>query len=147
MLPILVSANPEATASALWVAQCSNPTSSSASVTSYSRGRLWTNPLGKWFPLAERMAKAMEVWPMHVIEEALGDDADGILPQAIRSEELRVRLPRHHIDMLHYRADHQETTVSGVLARELDGIASAHIEEPSGRYRGFADAMAWPGEE
>jgi hypothetical protein len=46
------------------------------------------------------------------------------LPQAIRSAELRVRLPRHHIDMLHYRADQQETTVSGVLERELDGIAA-----------------------
>ena len=31
------------------------------------------------------MAKALEIWPLHVIEEALGDDADGILPQAIRS--------------------------------------------------------------
>src|SRR6267154_3150673 len=66
---------------------------------------LWTTPLGKWFPRAEMMAKALEIWPMHVIEEALGDDADGILPQAIRSAELRVRLPRHHIDMLEYRAD------------------------------------------
>ncbi len=77
---------------------------------------LCTTPLGKWFPRVEMMAKALEIWPMHVIEEALGDDADGILPQAIRSAELRVRLPRHHIDMLEYRADQQETTVSGVLA-------------------------------
>jgi hypothetical protein len=75
------------------------------------------------------MAKALEIWPLHVIEEALGAEADGILPQAIRTAELRVRLPRHHIDMLEYRADQQETTVSGVLARELDGIASAHIED------------------
>jgi hypothetical protein len=30
------------------------------------------------------MAKSLEIWPLHVIEEALGDDADGILPQAIR---------------------------------------------------------------
>ena len=60
--------------------------------------------------------------------------------------ELRVRLPRHHIDMLHYRADQQETTVSGVLARELDGIASAHIEELSAALAGFAEAMAWPGD-
>jgi hypothetical protein len=106
---------------------------------------LWTTPLGKWFPRAEMMAKALEIWPMHVIEEALGGDADGILPRAIRSAELRVRLPRHHIDMLEYRADQQETTVSGVLARELDGIASAHIEELSAALPGFAEAMAWPG--
>lgn len=55
-----------------------------------------------------------------------------------------MRLPRHHIDMLEYRADQQETTVSGVLARELDGIASAHIEELSAALPGFAEAMAWP---
>jgi hypothetical protein len=106
---------------------------------------LWTTPVGKWFPRAEMMAKALEIWPMHIIEEALGDDADSVLPQAIRSAELRVRLPRHHIDMLEYREDQQETTVSGVLARELDGIASAHIEELSGALPGFAEAMAWPG--
>jgi hypothetical protein len=67
---------------------------------------LWTTPLGKWFPRAEMMAKALEIWPLHVIEEALGDDADGVLPQAIRCAQLRVRLPRHHIDMLEYRAEH-----------------------------------------
>jgi hypothetical protein len=47
---------------------------------------LWTTPLGKWFPRAEMMAKALEIWPMHVIEEALGDAADGF-------EELSAALP------------------------------------------------------
>ena len=47
-------------------------------------------------------------------------------------------------DMLHYRAEQQETTVSGVLEGELDGIASAHIEELSAALPGFAEAMAWP---
>jgi hypothetical protein len=106
---------------------------------------LWTTPLGKWVPRAEMMAKALEIWPVHVIEEALGDEVDRVLPRAIRSAELRVRLPRHHIDMLEYRADQQQTTVSGVLAGELDGLASAHIEELSAALPGFAEAMAWPG--
>src|SRR5438270_270753 len=105
---------------------------------------LWTTPVGKWFPRAEMMAKALEIWPIHVIEEALGEDADGVLPQAIRCAELRVRLPRHQIDMLEYRAEQRETTVSGVLARELDGIASAHIKELAAALPGFAEAMAWP---
>jgi hypothetical protein len=35
--------------------------------------------------------------------------------------------------------------VSGVLARELDGIASAHIENLSAALPGLAEAMAWPG--
>ena len=106
---------------------------------------LWVTPVGKWVPRAEMMAKALEIWPVHVIEEALGDEAGGVLPRAIRSAELRVRLPRHHIDMPEYRADQQKTTVSGVLARELDGIASAHVEELSAALPGFAEAMAWPG--
>src|SRR3954449_4241183 len=76
---------------------------------------LWTTPVGKWFPRAEMMAKALEIWPMHVIEEALGEDADGILPQAIRSAELRVRLPRHHIDMLEYRGGRGGTRGRGVV--------------------------------
>jgi hypothetical protein len=80
---------------------------------------------------------------MHVIEEALGDDADGILPQAIRSAELRVRLPRHHIDMLEYRADQQETTVSGALERELEA-SPAHISR-SCRRRCLASPRRWPG--
>jgi len=46
--------------------------------------------------------------------------------------------------MLEYRANQQETAVSGVLARELDGIASAHIDELSAALPGFAEAMAWP---
>ena len=90
-------------------------------------------------------ATALEIWPIHLIEEALGDDVDDVLPQAIRCAALRVRLPRHHIDMLEYRADQQETIVSGVLARELDGIASAHLEELSAALPRFAEAMAWPG--
>jgi len=105
---------------------------------------LWATPLGKWVPRAEMMAKALEIWPADLIEEALGDDANSILPRAIRSAELRVRLPWHHIDMLEYRAGQQETTVSGVLEGELDGIASAHIEELSAALPGFAEAMAWP---
>ncbi len=48
--------------------------------------------------------------------------------------------------MLEYRVDQQETTVSGVLELELDGIASAHIEEPSAALPGFAEAMGWPGD-
>ncbi len=105
---------------------------------------LMTTSLGKWFPRPEMMSKALEIWPLDVIEEALGADADGVLPQAIRTKELRVRLPRHHIDMLEYRAEQRKTTVSGVLARELDGIASAHAEELCAVLPGFAEAMAWP---
>jgi TPP-dependent indolepyruvate ferredoxin oxidoreductase alpha subunit len=61
-----------------------------------------------------------------------------------RTAELRVRLPRHQVAMLEYRAEQWETTVSGVLARELDGVAGAHAEELSAVIPGFAAAMVWP---
>lgn len=105
---------------------------------------LMTTPLGKWFWREELMAKALETWPLDVIEEALGDDADRVLPHALRTAELRVRLPRHHIAMLEYRAEQDQTTISGVLAKELDGIASIHAEELSAVIPGFAAAFAWP---
>lgn len=56
---------------------------------------LMTTPLGKWFWREELMSKALETWPLDLIEEALGADADSILPYALRTAELRVRLPRH----------------------------------------------------
>lgn len=108
---------------------------------------LMTTPLGKWFWREELMSKALEAWPLDVIEEALGPDADRILPQALRTAELRVRLPRHHVAMLEYRAEQKQTTISGVLAKELDGIASAHADELAAVIPGFAAALAWPDTE
>jgi hypothetical protein len=41
------------------------------------------------------MAKALEIWSPEAIQEALGDDADAVLPEAVRLAEIRVRLPRY----------------------------------------------------
>jgi len=82
------------------------------------------------------MAKALEVWTAEVIEEALGADANGVLPEAVRLIDLHVRLPRHQVAML--------DDVSSVLARELDDVASAHAEELSWVIAGFANALTWP---
>jgi len=100
--------------------------------------------VGKWLWREELMAKALELWSPEVIEEALGADAEGVLPEAVRLVDLRVRLPRHHVAMLEHFAERDRTTVSGVLARELDGVASASSDELSWAVVGFADALAWP---
>jgi hypothetical protein len=86
----------------------------------------------------------MEIWPPDLIEDALGPDAAAVLPDAIRLTDLRVRLPRYHVDMLEHFAERDRTTVSGTLARELDAVASAHAEELSSSIAGFAAALAWP---
>jgi hypothetical protein len=105
---------------------------------------LSSTPLGKWFPREELMTKALELWPLDVIEDALGPDAPHILPEALRTAELRVRLPRHHIAMLEYRAGQHRTTVSGILTHDLDDVASANADEYAAAIPGFAAAMAWP---
>lgn len=103
--------------------------------------------VGKWLWREELMAKALEIWTAEVIEEALGADANGVLPEAVRLIDLHVRLPRHQVAMLEHFAERERMTVSGVLARELDDVASAHAEELSWAIAGFADAIAWPDAE
>lgn len=93
------------------------------------------------------MAKALELWSAETIEEALGADAEGVLPEAVRLIDLHVRLPRHQVAMLAGFAERERTTVSDVLARELDGVASVHSHELSSVVAGFADALAWPDAE
>jgi len=91
----------------------------------------------------EMMAAAMRVWELGVIEEALGDDAPSVLPEAIRLVELRARVPRYQREMLRELARREGTSVDHVLTRELEDVASVYAEELAG-VPGFAMAMQWP---
>jgi hypothetical protein len=91
----------------------------------------------------ELMAAAMRVWEQAVIEEALGEDAASVLPEAIRLVELRARVPRYQREMLRELARMEGTSVDHVLTRELEDVASAHAEELAG-VAGFSMAMQWP---
>jgi hypothetical protein len=101
--------------------------------------------------LEELMAKALETWPREVIEEALGADADTVLPEADRLVELRARIPRYQLAMLQHLADQQQTTMSHVLTRKLEDLASAHAENSralcpgSARGSGSERVRAGPG--
>ena len=92
------------------------------------------------------VAAAMRVWEQSVIEEALGEDAAAVLPEAIRLVELRARIPRYQKEMLHYLARRHETTVDEVLTCELEDVACALAEELSEALPGFANALGWPSE-
>ena len=48
----------------------------------------------------EMIATAMRLWDQSVIEEALGDDAPRLIPEAIRLVELRASVPRYQRDVL-----------------------------------------------
>lgn len=79
-----------------------------------------------------------------MIEEVLGDDARRVLPAALRTRLLRARIPRYQFAMLQYMAEQESTTMSAVLMRELEDLASAHADELSRSIPGFAAALAWP---
>jgi hypothetical protein len=49
--------------------------------------------VGLRIPREELIAAAMRIWPQTDIEEALGDDAARVLPDALRLVELRARIP------------------------------------------------------
>ena len=87
---------------------------------------------------------AVDLWSLETIEAALGPDASEVLPEAIRTGEVLMRLPRYQVAMLEYFAEQRETSVSSMLARELDDFASAHFWELSSAVHGFAEAFQWP---
>ena len=101
---------------------------------------LTSTPLGKWVWRDDLVAKAFELWSHETIEEALGDEAS-VLPDALRTRELRARLPGYQVDMLHYFAKQERTTVNRVLTRELDDLASANAKELSAAIPGFGVAF------
>ena len=97
----------------------------------------------RWIWREELIAKAFEMWPVAMIEEALGSDAAGVLPAALRSAELRASLPRYQVAMLEYLAEREGTTVSDVLVRELEDVASGRAEELAAAIPGFGAALQW----
>ena len=109
-------------------------------------GEIETNvtPLATWVRREERVAKALEFWPIDVIEEALGEDAARVFAAALRTQLLRARVPRYQFAMLQHMAEQKSTSVSAVLTRELEDMACAHAEELSRAIPGFAAARTWP---
>jgi hypothetical protein len=100
--------------------------------------------LGQRVASEEMIAAAMRVWEQAVIEEALGEEAASVLPEAIRLVELRARVPRYQREMLRWLARRNETSVDEVLTRELEDVACAHAEELTEAVPGFAEALQWP---
>ena len=100
--------------------------------------------LGQRVAREEMIAAAFRTWQQTVIEDALGEEAAALLPEAIRLVELRARVPRYQRDMLRYLARRDGTSVDEVLTRELEDVAGAHAEELAAAVAGFELALRWP---
>ncbi len=103
-----------------------------------------SNGVGVRVTKEELIFTAMRTWPQGVIEEALGEEAQRVLPEPIRLVELRARVPLYQREMLLCLARLNQTSVDEVLTRELEDVASAHAEELAALMPGFEDALAWP---
>lgn len=84
---------------------------------------------GKSISREELWAKSLEIWPLDVIEEALGQDADRVLPPSVRLTDLHARIPGYQFAMLQHAAERERTTVSHILICELEDMASANFGE------------------
>ncbi|HEY2093139.1 MAG TPA: hypothetical protein VGJ81_14740 [Thermoanaerobaculia bacterium] len=101
-------------------------------------------PAGKRIPREELWAKALELWALDAIEEALGPDADRVMPPSLRLADLHLRLPRYQIAMLKHMAERERTSVTDIVTRELENTANTNAEELSCSVTGFAVAIRWP---
>ncbi|MBV8544278.1 MAG: hypothetical protein JO093_24685 [Acidobacteria bacterium] len=87
----------------------------------------------------------MRLWDQSAIEEALGDDAPRLIPEAIRLVELRACVPRYQRDVLRELARRDGTSIDAVLTRELEDVVSSHAEELASVLPDLPAALAWPG--
>lgn len=99
---------------------------------------------GVVLPWSELVSFGMDFWSQEAVEEALGPEVAGVLPELLRLADLEVRIPRMEVVTLERLAAREAASVSTVLARELRDLVSVHSEWLSREVPGFAAALAWP---
>jgi hypothetical protein len=92
----------------------------------------------------ELVSFGLDFWSQEMVEVALGADLADALPELLQLTDLEVRIPRMEVVALERLAAAGRESVSGVLARELRDLVSAHAEWLSREVPGFAEALAWP---
>ena len=99
---------------------------------------------GKRIELRELAACALQRCPLTAIEEALGRDAALILPPALRTRRLTVRLPQYQISALQVLAEDGRESVDVMLTRMFEELTDLHHQRLSRLIPGLAEAFAWP---
>ncbi|HEV7767854.1 MAG TPA: hypothetical protein VGQ76_22825 [Thermoanaerobaculia bacterium] len=99
---------------------------------------------GKRIELRELATFALQQWPLTAIEEALGRDATLILPPALRTRKLTVRLPQYQIGALQALAEDGRESVDAMLTRMFEELTDVNQERLARLIPGLAEAIAWP---
>lgn len=103
-----------------------------------------STPLMQRVAREELMAAAMRKFEQAAIEEALGDDAAAVLPEAIRLVDLRARVPLYQREVVRQLAQRRGTSFDTALSCVLEDAACAYSEELAGAVPGFEEALLWP---
>jgi hypothetical protein len=99
---------------------------------------------GKSIELRELAAYALQQWPLTAIEEALGRDAALILPPALRTRKLTVRLPQYQIGALQVLAGDGRESVDAMLTRMFEELTDVNQQRLARLIPGLAEARTWP---
>lgn len=95
-------------------------------------------------PWEEVALAAAERWPQHLIEAALGDDLEAVMPELVRLTELLIRVPRFSVVALGRVAQREGTTIDHIVSRQLLDVAVNESEFLDRSITGFSAAMRWP---
>lgn len=105
---------------------------------------LTTTCSGARFDIRELAEKALDLWTLPVIEAALGRDASLILPPAVRTRKLVLRLPAYQVAALRVLAGDASESVDTMLERMFSELADINKERLTPVIPGLAEAIAWP---
>jgi hypothetical protein len=101
---------------------------------------------GERLPLHEVAKLARTRWQPAVIEEALGADAQAILPPALWTRPITLRLSCYQVQMLDHFAKKDAVPADTIAARALDEFMYRNAEELSEVIDDYGVALDWPEE-
>lgn len=103
---------------------------------------------GLWrFTWRQAVYVAMERWTLAEIHEALGTDAEAVLPPLLTLRVVTVRLPEFIVRALESIASENRTTIDAFLHGELIDFAGTVTDHMDRIHPGFRRAYLFPGQE
>ena len=99
---------------------------------------------GKMIELRDLAVKALDLWSLAAVEEALGRDAALIMPPALRTRKLTLRIPQYQIAALKILASERNESVDTMIERMLQELVWTEEERLAPRIPGLAEASRWP---
>lgn len=103
---------------------------------------------GKWrFRWRQLACIALRRWSIAEVQDALGSDAEAVLPPLLALRTVTVRLPSFAVIALEAIASRDGTTLDACLHQELMDFAGVWAEEMEAAHPGFRRAYLFPGLE